>query len=161
MPPNSSGMIQSTCNTINVTTETPTQILTNNCIKAIPSYAVLNCSQNNKTSVLVTLTSALQQQPPPQFNRKNTYDLDNQTEQGQLMYHSKLTEAGRLFYCHFCTYQTRVLTNLQNHLRTHTNEKPFACSYCSYRSNQHSNLKTHVKKHHEKTADTTTSLCLQ
>lgn len=71
-------------------------------------------------------------------------------DQQKHLYTSQATEAGRVYSCKLCAYQTRILTNVQNHQRIHTNEKPFQCSFCAYKSNQHSNLKTHVKKHHEK-----------
>ncbi|KAG0701729.1 Longitudinals lacking protein, isoform G [Chionoecetes opilio] len=52
------------------------------------------------------------------------------------------------FECTYCSYFTITSTNLMNHMRTHTGEKPFACTYCPYRSTQKGNLKTHISKHH-------------
>ncbi|XP_066970406.1 protein tramtrack, beta isoform-like isoform X11 [Macrobrachium rosenbergii] len=45
--------------------------------------------------------------------------------------------------CPYCSYSSSVTTNLKNHLRTHTREKPFACTVCSYRST----TKDHLVKH--------------
>lgn len=50
--------------------------------------------------------------------------------------------------CVYCDYATLTSTNLLNHIRTHTGEKPFACAHCNYRSTQKGNLKTHIRKHH-------------
>lgn len=50
--------------------------------------------------------------------------------------------------CSYCSYTSIGRSNLMNHMRTHTGEKPFACSYCPYRSTQKGNLKTHIKNRH-------------
>ena len=52
------------------------------------------------------------------------------------------------FKCTYCDYITVTSTNLLNHTRTHTGEKPFVCEYCPYRSTQKGNLRSHIAKHH-------------
>ncbi|XP_064093071.1 longitudinals lacking protein, isoforms H/M/V-like isoform X30 [Macrobrachium nipponense] len=52
------------------------------------------------------------------------------------------------FRCYFCNYTSVARTNLENHMRTHTGEKPFACWFCPYRSTQKGNLRTHIKNKH-------------
>ncbi|XP_071514979.1 uncharacterized protein [Panulirus ornatus] len=49
--------------------------------------------------------------------------------------------------CPYCSYSTSVATNLRNHMRTHTKEKPFSCSYCSYRSTTKDHLVKHICIH--------------
>ncbi|XP_069944005.1 protein bric-a-brac 1-like isoform X10 [Cherax quadricarinatus] len=49
--------------------------------------------------------------------------------------------------CLYCPYSSPFTTNLKNHLRTHTKEKPFSCSYCAYSATTKQNLKDHVLIH--------------
>ncbi|XP_066970934.1 longitudinals lacking protein, isoforms H/M/V-like isoform X26 [Macrobrachium rosenbergii] len=53
----------------------------------------------------------------------------------------------KLHQCSYCSYRTYITTNLSNHMRTHTGEKPFPCPHCPYRANQMSNLKSHLRTH--------------
>ncbi|KAK8744047.1 hypothetical protein OTU49_000980 [Cherax quadricarinatus] len=53
----------------------------------------------------------------------------------------------KMHSCPYCSYSSSVTTNLRNHMRTHTKEKPFACSYCSYRSTTKDHLMKHLCTH--------------
>lgn len=53
--------------------------------------------------------------------------------------------------CEFCSYTTTRTTNLENHTRIHTGEKPFQCEFitCTYAASQRCNLEAHKKTHHK------------
>ncbi|KAK3886146.1 hypothetical protein Pcinc_009723 [Petrolisthes cinctipes] len=57
------------------------------------------------------------------------------------------TNSNKNHQCSICTYTTNVATNLRNHMRTHTGEKPFSCQYCTFRTTQKRNLITHIRTH--------------
>ncbi|XP_063609183.1 zinc finger protein Xfin-like [Penaeus indicus] len=62
------------------------------------------------------------------------------------------TEEGhtsKVHQCHYCAYIATTRTNLLNHIRTHTGEKPFACPHCPFRATQKENLKAHIRVHTE------------
>ncbi|XP_047492365.1 longitudinals lacking protein, isoforms H/M/V-like isoform X12 [Penaeus chinensis] len=50
-------------------------------------------------------------------------------------------------HCPYCSYSTTKTTNLKNHIRVHTGERPFTCPHCSYRAKQENNLKSHIRRH--------------
>ncbi|XP_071530847.1 uncharacterized protein [Panulirus ornatus] len=53
----------------------------------------------------------------------------------------------KIHQCPYCSYTTNFTTNLINHMRTHTGEKPFSCPHCPYRANQRTNLTMHMRTH--------------
>ncbi|XP_050687077.1 broad-complex core protein isoforms 1/2/3/4/5-like isoform X5 [Eriocheir sinensis] len=57
------------------------------------------------------------------------------------------TSASKKHLCPYCPYSTSVTTNLRNHMRTHTKEKPFACPECPYRSTTKDHLTKHMCTH--------------
>jgi uncharacterized Zn-finger protein len=57
------------------------------------------------------------------------------------------------YRCPFCPKISGTKHNMQNHIRTHTGEKPFICTFCPYACSTKGNLKTHVaNKHHNETS---------
>ncbi|KAK8375696.1 hypothetical protein O3P69_008461 [Scylla paramamosain] len=57
------------------------------------------------------------------------------------------TNSNKIHQCSYCAYTTNVVTNLRNHMRTHTGEKPFSCQFCAFRTTQKRNLITHIRTH--------------
>lgn len=57
------------------------------------------------------------------------------------------TNSSKIHQCSYCAYTTNVVTNLRNHMRTHTGEKPFSCQFCTFRTTQKRNLITHIRTH--------------
>lgn len=53
----------------------------------------------------------------------------------------------KVHHCPYCSYTSNFTTNMINHMRTHTGEKPFSCPHCPYRANQRTNLTMHVRTH--------------
>ncbi|XP_061475881.1 zinc finger protein 287-like isoform X2 [Rhineura floridana] len=51
-------------------------------------------------------------------------------------------------FCSECGYRGRALSDLINHTRIHTGEKPYECHECGKAFAWKSNLKSHMKKHH-------------
>ncbi|KAL7634294.1 UNVERIFIED_CONTAM: hypothetical protein RMT77_015624 [Armadillidium vulgare] len=53
----------------------------------------------------------------------------------------------RAFRCSICSYEPKSRGDLQEHKKSHTEEKPYKCSLCSYRTAHNYNLKIHFRIH--------------
>ena len=63
----------------------------------------------------------------------------------------KVNPRRKMHHCSYedCDYQSNRISNLKNHIRVHTREKPFKCDQCCYTSSNISNLRVHVKRHNK------------
>ena len=50
--------------------------------------------------------------------------------------------------CNFCSRIFFYKSEMDRHLRTHTNERPYHCSLCPYKAKYKGNLKSHVVVNH-------------
>ncbi|CAB0020155.1 unnamed protein product [Nesidiocoris tenuis] len=55
--------------------------------------------------------------------------------------------ASRRRVCKHCGFRTASASQLRNHLKSHTGEKPFQCSHCDFRSARADTVKTHEMRH--------------
>eukprot|EP01084_Bolivina_argentea_P275585 470026_1 len=53
------------------------------------------------------------------------------------------------FPCEYCTYVGKNNSALENHIRTHTNQRPFVCDICNDRFTVKCNLTSHIHNKHE------------
>ena len=54
----------------------------------------------------------------------------------------------RKYKCEECSELLQTQQVLDNHMRTHTGEKPFACPHCDYRAAVKGNVSKHIKSIH-------------
>ncbi|XP_064093063.1 longitudinals lacking protein, isoforms H/M/V-like isoform X23 [Macrobrachium nipponense] len=66
-----------------------------------------------------------------------------------LVNHIRTHTGEKPFHCNQCAYRSATKENLKKHYRIHTGEKPFACPLCPYRSAQKGSLQSHIWTHHK------------
>ncbi|XP_027238544.1 RE1-silencing transcription factor B [Penaeus vannamei] len=60
-----------------------------------------------------------------------------------------LGATNRMHQCPYCEYTTYFTTNLRNHMRRHTGEKPYSCQYCAYSAITKQSLERHLRTHNK------------
>ena len=82
-----------------------------------------------------------------------TEDPSIQDQQDQLQHLKRCAQDehdqsdGRLKRCHLCPYSTKKTSNLKDHLRTHSGEKPYPCPHCSSWFSRSTSLRRHLNLH--------------
>ncbi|XP_064092713.1 longitudinals lacking protein, isoforms H/M/V-like isoform X24 [Macrobrachium nipponense] len=66
---------------------------------------------------------------------------------GNLIPKKTFSAVGKLHHCPYCNYSSNKTTNLKNHVRVHTGERPYECPHCPYKATQENNLKSHIRTH--------------
>ncbi|XP_064093074.1 longitudinals lacking protein, isoforms H/M/V-like isoform X33 [Macrobrachium nipponense] len=86
---------------------------------------------------------------PPSPRVRNSWSRGRRTvhEDPPSALNFSICPTSKVHQCHFCGYIASSSTNLANHIRTHTGEKPFVCPHCPFRAAQKENLKSHIRTH--------------
>ena len=68
-----------------------------------------------------------------------------------------------IFKCPICFKIMRTNQHMEEHIRTHTGEKPLKCQHCDFNTAQKSSLYRHVQKNHPEKGQNSVScvLCIQ
>ena len=63
----------------------------------------------------------------------------------------RASDADKPFQCRFCTYRSKMRSDVDTHERKHTGDKPFVCDResCEYATAWNSNLRRHMRKHED------------
>lgn len=60
---------------------------------------------------------------------------------------AKLRPASLAFRCPHCAYEATYASRMEQHMRTHTGERPFGCTHCPYRARFRIDLTRHLQRH--------------
>ena len=69
------------------------------------------------------------------------------TDPNALEQHKRTHADDKPFCCSHCEYKCSTSGNLKRHERIHTGNKPFSCSQCDYKCSTSGSLKTHERVH--------------
>ncbi|CAL1293097.1 unnamed protein product [Larinioides sclopetarius] len=87
------------------------------------------------------------------FNRKFNLQCHKATHLKEsflkkLLVAAKGTSGGRkLNTCSFCDYSAPYRSQIEDHERSHTGERPFICDVCGYKTGRKTQLKRHLLTH--------------
>lgn len=75
---------------------------------------------------------------------KKGFNIKNGLDRHMVRVHS---DESKKYCCQYCSHRFHELSNLKQHIRIHTGEKPFKCDMCGKGFNQSSSAKNHMRIH--------------
>ncbi|KAL4229111.1 hypothetical protein ACF0H5_012150 [Mactra antiquata] len=83
--------------------------------------------------------------PRRKYERTNCYSA----KKSDLFSRKQTEEGNTMFQCNSCSYTSKWVGNMRDHVRTHTGEKPFVCNICYKAFTNQSSYNNHVVIHKE------------
>ncbi|GBM51307.1 Zinc finger protein 358, partial [Araneus ventricosus] len=66
----------------------------------------------------------------------------------QASYQTQIIEGHTVCCCMVCQYRSSKRSNMNRHLKIHTDERPFSCPHCGQRFTQKENMLRHIRLVH-------------
>ncbi|GAB1601358.1 uncharacterized protein LOC115217058 [Argonauta hians] len=123
--------------------------ITNKCIESFPPGKIIPEKQETGLSLtVVNLLKSKENSPQNTSNDSCSLKMSSDTKPKRNVYVKARRLHPRTHKCSYCNKLFSTRNNLQEHVRTHTGEKPFKCLICQRRFAQSSTCSKHMKTTH-------------